>query len=166
MNSSKHHREKTGPLIAITHPIDAYRVARCLLYYPAIGNRVASLGDIGREHTADVSVDAIVDYKVISIGPHESDYSRRLMAKHLSAPRANPASGYRDIHRLASTARSKLENEANGAEHNLRLLVGHANLLDGGFRAGDAHSVASANVRSRSYDPALLLGTAAAEDDQ
>jgi len=32
---------------------------------------------------------------------------------------------------VASTARSKLGKEANRADHNLRLLVGHANLLDG-----------------------------------
>lgn len=31
---------------------------------------------------------------------------------------------------VASTARSKLGREANRADHNLRLLVGHANLLD------------------------------------
>ncbi|KAK5128221.1 hypothetical protein LTR85_002888 [Meristemomyces frigidus] len=32
---------------------------------------------------------------------------------------------------VASTARSKLGREASRADHNLRLLVGHANLLDG-----------------------------------
>ena len=31
---------------------------------------------------------------------------------------------------VASTARSKLGREANRADHNLRVLVGHANLLD------------------------------------
>lgn len=37
----------------------------------------------------------------------------------------------KQVYSIAVVARSKLGTAANEAEHNLRVLVGHANLLDG-----------------------------------
>jgi len=55
-------------------------------------------------------------------------------ATYQTSPTSPPAKRQKmsltNIYYTASTARSKLGREANKSDHNLRLLVGHANLLD------------------------------------
>jgi hypothetical protein len=55
-------------------------------------------------------------------------------AIHQTSPTLPPAKKQKmsltQTYYVASTARSKLGREAGKADHNLRLLVGHANLLD------------------------------------
>ena len=51
---------------------------------------------------------------------------------------------------VASTARSKLGKEANRADHNLRVLVGHANLLDN-LMLDLANAVSVAVIQSHFY---------------
>lgn len=41
---------------------------------------------------------------------------------------------FKELHSIASSARSKLEKEAERSEHKLRFLVAHANFLDGQYQ--------------------------------
>ncbi len=64
----------------------------------------------------------------ITTTPYQS-HTTKMSCTMTARPRCRSPQ-YQQVYRVASTARSKLQYEAEKSDHSLRLLVGHANLLD------------------------------------